>query len=124
MKLVLNVLIVAWAGTMLVACALLPKGVDQNLRQSLAMSFTVYGTAWQPALIRYSKLDYCGEPAVAPCRDRVLYAKLYAADAAVANCAKGAVQALNENTELSSVAACIEKVEAAKLAFAQGGLKP
>lgn len=125
MKVVLNVFVAAFVGVTIVACALIPSGASRDLRQSAAMSFTIYATAWQPALIRYSKLDYCGTPAVPPCRDRVLYAKLYSADAAVANCVVASVKALNENApDLSGVSACLEKVEAAKIAFAQGGLEP
>lgn len=125
MQLILNVMFAMTAAILVVACALIPPTVGQPLRQSAAMSFTIYANAWQPALIKYSKLDYCGTPAVPPCRDRMLYAKLYAADAAVASCVVASVKALNENaSDLSGVASCLEKVENAKIAFAQGGLQP
>lgn len=104
-----------------VGCALL-GGFQDEARTSAAYTLTIYNKAWQPALHAYAKLDYCGSPAVPPCRDRALYRKLYDLDAAVAACAPAAIAALKSDLDLSLVPDCVAKVEEAKAAFAKGGL--
>ena len=69
---------VIWIALALVGCNGLTT--TDAARTGLGYSLAAY-SGYQGLLLQYSKLPYCEEPAVAPCRDRKLYKKLYDADA-------------------------------------------
>lgn len=97
---------------------------ETHLRKSVAYSLTTYAVVWQPALITYSGLPYCDKVPSGPCKDRGLYKKLYEADAAVASCVPGAIQAVqSKGLDLSGVPACLQTIESAKAAIATAGVK-
>ena len=107
---------VIWLALALVGCNGLTT--TDAARTGLGYSLAAY-SGYQGLLLQYSKLPYCEEPAVAPCRDRKLYKKLYEADAAVAKCSKAAQESLASPTpDFVAITACIQHVEASKLVFA------
>lgn len=89
-----------------------------------AYAFTFYGSVYQPMLAEYAKLPTCGKPAKAPCKDAALYKRLYAMDAAVADCAVAAQKSLSSQfPDFPLINACIQQVEVTKLEFAKNGMK-
>lgn len=89
-----------------------------------AYAFTFYASVYQPMLAEYAKLPTCGTPAQRPCKDKALYTKLYAMDAAVADCAVAAQRSLSsEFPDFPLINACIQQVEVTKLEFAKQGMK-
>jgi len=111
-------------GVSLVGCALLPAKQLDAAKTATGYALTVYATGYQPILAEYAKLPYCGTPAVAPCRDRALYRKLYDLDGAVAQCSAAATATLASNSpDFALVNECVKSAEAAKLAFAGTALK-
>jgi hypothetical protein len=89
-----------------------------------AYAFTFYGSVYQPMLAQYAKLPTCGTPAQPPCKDKELYRKLYALDAAVADCAVAAQRSLSsEFPDFPLINSCIQQVELAKFEFAKDSLK-
>lgn len=122
MKRVLIGMTVAYMLVGISACALLGAGVSEKARVGAQYSMTMYAYVWQPALKVYGELKTCEEPAVAPCKDRALYSKLYKIDGAIAECAPAAVKALAENQDYSGLVKCMEKVEEAKIEFAKAGI--
>jgi hypothetical protein len=111
-------------GVSLSSCALLPQKQLDAAKTATGYALTVYATAYQPILAEYARLPYCGEPAVAPCRDRALYKKLYELDGAVAQCSAAVTATLASNSpDFEAVNECVRQAEAAKLAFATAGMK-
>ena len=112
---------VIWLALALVGCNGLTT--TDAARTGLGYSLAAY-SGYQGLLLQYSKLPYCEEPAVAPCRDRKLYKKLYDADAVAVACASAAQESLaSQSPDFVTIAACIKTVEDAKFAFAQGASK-
>jgi len=97
------------------ACSVLQS---DNTRVVVGDTFTAYTRLYQPVLIAYSKLPYCGNPAQPPCKDRELYSKLYYADAAAVACMSAAAESLaSEAPDLGLITECISQVEVAKFNF-------
>ena len=89
-----------------------------------AYAFTFYGSVYQPMLAEYAKLPTCSATVKAPCKDAALYRKLYAMDAAVADCAVAAQQSLSSQfPDFPLINSCIQQVEVTKLEFAKQGMK-
>jgi hypothetical protein len=89
-----------------------------------AYAFTFYGSVYQPMLMQYAKLPTCGTPAQAPCKDPVLYKRLYELDGAVAQCAAAAQASLSSSApDFVMINGCIQQVELAKLEFAKHGMQ-
>jgi hypothetical protein len=89
-----------------------------------AYAFTFYGSVYQPMLAEYAKLPTCSATVKAPCKDAGLYRKLYAMDAAVADCAVAAQRSLSsEFPDFPLINSCIQQVEVTKLEFAKQGMK-
>jgi hypothetical protein len=113
--------VVIWLGLALVGCNGLTT--TDAARTGLGYSLAAY-SGYQGLLAEYAKLPYCEDPAVAPCRDRALYKKLYDADAVAVACAGAAQRSLETTSpDFVTIAACIKTVEDAKFAFAKGASK-
>lgn len=108
----------------LVACATFGQGANDKIRVTAGYAFDAYANLYQPLLKAYSKLPYCAEPAVAPCRDHALYRKLYDLDGAVVDCSDAAQKSLaSQSPDLFAITSCLGRVEEAKFAFASAGVK-
>lgn len=112
-------------GNVLVACTTTaPASATDIAKRSAVVALSLYVNAYQPALIAYSKLPLC-KPAKPPCLDPLLYSKLYVADGAAATCIAAVEPVLRkEFPDFVVVADCLDKVDAAKLIFAEAGLAP
>lgn len=122
MRTIIAIQLTAFLAIALTACALLPKDQLDAAKVGAGYGLTVYATAYQPILAEYARLPYCAEPAAPPCRDRALYAKLYALDGAVAQCAVAMQATLASNSpDFTAVNECVKTIERAKLAFAMKG---
>lgn len=117
------------AGALVVAlwiggcAATLDIGKSDTVRVTAGYAFDAYASLYQPLLKAYSSLPYC-QPAKAPCKDRALYRKLYDLDGAVVECADAAQKSIaSPNPDLAAISACMHKVEDAKFAFAQAGVR-
>lgn len=116
---VLGVLIFSALSLGLASC----ETVGDKARVGAYYTISAYNAVWRPPLKFYGNLPSCGDPATPPCQNEVLYKKLYDLDAAVTECGAAALEALaTPGADLSGVAPCIEKIEAAKLTFAQQGI--
>lgn len=101
---------------LLVACEYLQT--SDNVRVVVGDTFVAYTKLYQPVLKQFSKLETCGDPAKPPCKDPVLYSKLYWADAAAVTCMKAAqVSLASDHPNVEEITTCISTVEKAKFNF-------
>ena len=112
-------LVVALSVGMVGCSTFLPAKTDQTVRDSAEISLRTIKAAWIPALNLYASQKPCGENAP-PCRDRVLYAKLYYATDAVTLCMQFVVR---EELTMQAYSECKGKFDAARQMFLEGGLK-
>lgn len=115
----LGVLIFSVLATGLASC----ETVGDKAKVGAYYTISTYIAVWRPPLAFYGGLKSCGDPAVPPCQDEKLYAKLYALDAAITECGETSLNALaTDGADLSGVAPCIQTIEQAKIQLAQGGI--
>lgn len=109
MKLVTHTMLVVGAFIGLMGCAML--GLDQDSpKEVLYKAYSAYVKVYQPLLLGYDKLEYCGSPAKPPCKDKALYRKLYHADAAIMACGVTAKKAIWSDVDYAAVEPCLTRI--------------
>lgn len=116
---VLGVLVFSLLAMGLASC----ETVGDKAKVGAYYTISTYIAVWRPPLKFYGGLPSCGDPAVPPCQDEVLYKKLYDLDAAITDCGEASLKALTtDGADLSGVAPCIQTIERAKITLAQEGI--
>ena len=126
MRAILNTLAAAYIAAALAACALLaPVGQDTTARRTAKVTLTAY-EATQQAILIYGRLPTCDAQAgaIRLCKDRTLWTKIKAVEAAATKAIAAATPVLNgTEPDAGQLIAALVAIEEVKAAVTQAQLK-